>query len=192
MMAEFVSYPQRPLTPNELLRIGAAMLPFGLPFGDGYDNNEIWVVMETDLPNKLIGIVASREAATQLLASRGGNAPPADIYGPYAPPSAATAYLDETDPCIHDDTQMRRPGTSLGDLRLIHRKQADTIGITLQIRWAPRGNLPTHVEIEVDPRADTIFLTRASREAFAYPRYLTLLGPAYLAALRQTLGEQAP
>jgi hypothetical protein len=189
MTSDFTSYPQRPLTPIELLRVGAALLPFGLPYGEGFPDNEIWIAMETALPNRMIGIAASRASATALISARGEGAPAADVYGPFAPPPATMGYLDESDATDHNDTTMRRTETSIGDLRQFHRKHAELTRITLTLEWARRDDLPTSAVMNIDPHSDTIFLTRASREAFAYPRYLAIFGPDYVAALRQTLDE---
>jgi len=193
--SDFDPYPKRPLVPSEALRIGATLLPFGLPFGNGFSNSEIWIVMETAVPHRLAGIRPSHAEALELLATRSPLLPEADVYGPFAPPPATALQttLDETDPTDHDDTMASRlSANDVGDVRQLHRRHADMQSLTLTIAWQHEEGKPDSVTFEVTPHTDTIFLTRGSREAFMYPRYLAVFGPEYVAKLRQDLGEPLP
>lgn len=186
----FVSYPQRPLTPSEALRIGGAMLPYGLPFGADFASSEIWIVMETGIPHRMIGMRGSYAEATSLLGDRLLTDLPADVYGPFSPPPQEQRFLDDTSVCQHDDTSLERSLMSDGrDVRALGRNHSDMRSLTLTIEWEPRGGLETTATFHIEPHTDTIFLTRASREAFAYPRYLAMFGPDYVGRMRQDLQE---
>lgn len=181
--------PQRPLRPSEALRIGSALQPFGLPYGPGYPHSEMWIAMESEVPHRLLGIRGTRDEALALLDSRVQGASAAEVYGPFSPPPSSQRYLDVSSPCVHDDTSMVRTRSDVGDIRLLQRQHAEMKSLTITIEWEHRAGKPDTATINVGPHADTIFLTRASREAFAYPRYLAIFGPEYVARIREDLEE---
>lgn len=191
------SFPKRPLTPSELLRLGAAMQPFGLAYGPEYENQQIWIVMEKEIPHRLLDLVASKEAA-DAIREGSGRAEEVDVYGPFAPPppmirGVAARQMDYTDPSEHNNTMLLRaqgtvaaPSSSQYNT---YRAHADIQSMTLTVNFSTKANLPTVVVFPIDPQSDAIFLTRGAREAFAYPRYLSIFGPDYLEKLRADLQE---
>lgn len=184
--ADFASHP---LSARQMMRLGAALMPYGLPY-----RGTVWVAMRPDEPNDVLGVAPTRAECEALIA----RAAPANLtylsYGPItAPPAADAAMYDRDDPSFHDFTDMGK-ALRVEDCENPDgpHSHAEAIEVRLTIVWRKSPDGPKSRCTYVFPgHTDAIWLTRGAREAFAYPRYLSLFGQQHVDALRAKLGDTA-
>ncbi len=169
----------RPLTAIELLRIGTALVPYGLPFADN-----VFVVMAADAPNEVDGVVQTEAEAIQRAELRGTRF---FAYGPYDPPSKGDypRQLDRVEPTYHDITNVdhaepETPAPTGAASELKH-----VTAMSLHVTFASGET----VSYRCAPHTDAIFVTQAAREAFMYPRYYSIFGTKHVRKIREKIGE---
>lgn len=171
---------KRTLTAIEALRIGTALVPYGLPF-----SGDVWIVMSHETPNEVHGVYATMEDADRAASPL---PPKFVVYGPFTPPKAVDypKILDVFDPIGHDITNPY-PLRPVGEATAAEVQLKTVSRMTLTIE---HSDPPRTAVFECNPHTDVIFMTQAAREAFMYPRYYSIFGTEHVKHLRARLIEQ--
>ncbi|HVT38651.1 MAG TPA: hypothetical protein VHE78_06395 [Gemmatimonadaceae bacterium] len=184
-----VSSPSRPLKADEILRIGAALMPWSVPH-DG----PVWLAMAIDLPNDVIAVEISEAKAREAIKKQPGPAG-YEVYGPFMRPNraASPARLSNDDPVAHDICDLFRPTyyeEAIEDGSPLP-KHEDLKDVQVTLTWVSKGGKEIKKVYDFGKAVDAIFITTGARYVFAYPRYLSIFGDEMLKAKKKQLGDPA-
>jgi hypothetical protein len=175
------------LTGSQVMRIAAALHVYGRRL-----TGPTWIAMQKAEPNEILGFAQGQNEARALIPS--GLSSTYDTFGPYDPPTYPPfdnrLNVRSHDCCTGGQLNAASPG-AFGELPMI----SDMTSVQLTVNWTAGGAGKTAVFTIFDgtnpalPRPDTIFLSRASSEAFMYPRYEHMFGTRIVNLLRTKLGD---
>ena len=139
----------------------------------------VWVVARYDFPNLVAGVYNSRTAAEAARPREGK-------YGVFGP------YVAEDDGgggggCPHDGDISRV--TCPDTIPAVRFSFADVRSMTLTLTVQRGARLDT-VRMPFKPTTDAIFLTLPALDKFVFPYYERILGPAAVAAMRDSMSRR--